>query len=69
MKVTFWGVRGSIPSPGPETVRYGGNTSCVSITTLEDDLLILDSGTGIVGLGRQILRGAFGRGQGKAAPL
>ena len=69
MKVTFWGVRGSIPSPGPETVRYGGNTSCVSITTLEDDLLILDSGTGIVGLGRQILRGAFGRGQGRAAML
>ncbi len=69
MKVTFWGVRGSIPSPGPETVRYGGNTSCVSIQTLEDDLLILDSGTGIVGLGKQLLRGAFARGQGKAAML
>ena len=31
MKIRFWGVRGSIPAPGPETIRYGGNTSCVSV--------------------------------------
>ena len=33
MKVSFWGVRGSIPAPGPETNRYGGNTSCVTVRT------------------------------------
>ncbi|MBU3990022.1 MAG: MBL fold metallo-hydrolase, partial [Gammaproteobacteria bacterium] len=31
MKVTMWGVRGSIPSPGPPTVRYGGNTTCIEV--------------------------------------
>jgi ribonuclease BN (tRNA processing enzyme) len=44
--VTFWGTRGSIPTPGPETTRYGGNTSCVTITD-GDALLILDAGSGI----------------------
>jgi len=51
MKVTFWGVRGSIPTPGPETVRVGGNTSCVEVCTPDDDLIILDAGTGIRPLG------------------
>lgn len=51
MEVTFWGVRGSIPTPGPETVRIGGNTSCVEIDTPDGDLLILDAGTGIRPLG------------------
>ena len=46
----FWGVRGSIPSPGPETVQYGGNTSCVELR-LGDELLILDAGSGIRRLG------------------
>jgi phosphoribosyl 1,2-cyclic phosphodiesterase len=69
VKVTFYGVRGAVPSPGPETVRYGGNTSCVAITTAEDDLMVLDSGTGIIGLGKVLLKTPFGRGQGKAAML
>lgn len=69
MKVTFHGVRGAIPSPGPETVRYGGNTSCVAVYTDEDRLMILDSGTGIIGLGRMLLQTPFGRGQGRAAML
>jgi ribonuclease Z len=51
MKVTFWGVRGSIPTPGPETVRVGGNTPCVEVRTPDGDLLILDAGTGIRLLG------------------
>ncbi|MBN1484249.1 MAG: MBL fold metallo-hydrolase [Chloroflexia bacterium] len=51
MKVTFWGVRGSIPAPGPETVKVGGNTSCTEIRTPDGDLLILDAGTGIRPLG------------------
>ncbi len=54
MTVRFWGVRGSIPSPGASTVRYGGNTSCVSIDPGADKLLILDSGTGIREMGKTI---------------
>jgi phosphoribosyl 1,2-cyclic phosphodiesterase len=53
--LTFWGVRGSIPACGPETVRYGGNTSCVSIE-IDDRLIILDAGTGIRKLGTHLLR-------------
>ena len=47
MKVKFWGVRGSIPSPGPATVRYGGNTTCIEIRTDQNELIIIDAGTGI----------------------
>ncbi|MBF0187357.1 MAG: MBL fold metallo-hydrolase [Magnetococcales bacterium] len=47
MKLTFRGVRGSIPAPGPKTVRYGGNTTCIEIRTDDNDLIILDAGTGI----------------------
>ncbi len=50
MIVTFWGVRGSVPVPGPSTVRYGGNTSCVSVEK-DGRLLIIDAGTGIRSLG------------------
>tara|TARA_Y100001968_G_scaffold256859_1_gene243344 strand:+ start:382 stop:1224 length:843 start_codon:yes stop_codon:yes gene_type:complete len=52
--VDFWGVRGSVPSPGPKTARYGGNTSCVSIT-YGNKILILDAGTGIRNLGTSII--------------
>ena len=51
MKVKLWGTRGSIPSPGPETIRYGGNTSCVGVTLSDGSLLALDAGTGIRSLG------------------
>lgn len=51
--VRFWGVRGSIPCPGPTTVRYGGNTSCLEIRC-GDHLLIFDGGTGIRELGAQL---------------
>jgi phosphoribosyl 1,2-cyclic phosphodiesterase len=47
MRVKVWGARGSIPSPGPETVRYGGNTSCVQATLSDGTHLVLDAGTGI----------------------
>ncbi len=69
MEVTFWGVRGSIPSPGPSTVRYGGNTPCVSVHLDSGELIILDCGTGARNLGISLLGGAFGRGQGTAAML
>ena len=51
--VRFWGVRGSIPVPGKETARYGGNTSCVEVRCGES-LFIIDAGTGIRELGRQL---------------
>lgn len=54
MKATLWGTRGSIATPGPETVRYGGNTSCVELRGHDGTLLILDAGTGIRRLGAQI---------------
>jgi phosphoribosyl 1,2-cyclic phosphodiesterase len=50
LTVKFWGVRGSIPSPGPATVRYGGNTPCISVS-LGGETLILDAGSGIRALG------------------
>ncbi len=55
MKVKFWGVRGSIPSPGPGTVRIGGNTSCVEVRA-DNQLLIFDCGTGARALGGSLLR-------------
>ena len=54
MKVKFWGVHGSIPVPGPNTLKYGGNTSCVEINN-EENTVIIDSGTGIRALGLDIV--------------
>lgn len=51
MKVTFWGTRGSLASPGPDTIRYGGNTSCISLEGGEGTVIALDAGTGIRNLG------------------
>jgi len=47
MKLTFWGTRGSLPSPGPENARYGGNTACVEVRGADGAMLVLDAGTGI----------------------
>lgn len=55
MKVRFWGVRGSIPVPGPRTVRYGGNTTCIEVRGDDDALIILDAGTGIFPLSQSLL--------------
>ena len=52
--VKFWGVRGSIPCPGAETVRYGGNTTCVEML-IGGERLVFDSGTGIRILGESLL--------------
>ena len=54
MKVNLWGTRGSLASPGPDTVRYGGNTSCVSIKGSDGSWLVLDAGTGIRKLGQSL---------------
>ena len=69
MRVTFWGVRGSIPAPGPETNRYGGNTSCVSVTTEAGELFIIDMGTGLMKLGQTLMGSEFGKGKGQATIL
>ena len=54
MLITFYGVLGSTPSPGPSTVKYGGNTSCVHIALDDHRDLILDAGTGLRLLGQQL---------------
>ncbi len=56
MLVTFYGVRGSIPSPGPTTVKYGGNTSCVHVRLRNGENVIFDAGTGIRRLGMNLAR-------------
>lgn len=53
--VTFWGVRGSVACPGPETLFYGGNTSCVEVRA-GATRLVLDAGTGLRGLGQRLMR-------------
>lgn len=58
--VRFWGVRGSIPVPGPDTVYYGGNTSCVEVRA-EGELIILDAGTGLRSLGHHLKREFAGK--------
>jgi phosphoribosyl 1,2-cyclic phosphodiesterase len=51
--VTYWGVRGSLPTPGPATVRYGGNSACVSVE-VDGVVLVFDAGTGIRALGKAL---------------
>lgn len=51
MRARIWGCRGSLATPGPDTVRYGGNTSCIELVLSDGSLLILDAGTGIRPLG------------------
>ncbi len=58
MQIQFWGTRGSLPKPGPTTLRYGGNTACVEVRTADGTLLILDCGTGAHGLGLALLERA-----------
>lgn len=53
-QIKFWGVRGSIPTPGPGTLRYGGNTSCLEVRC-GTDIIILDAGTGLRKLGQSLL--------------
>jgi len=55
-KITFWGVRGSLPTPELTKMKFGGETSCVEIRTAQNDLIILDMGTGIRNLGKVLLK-------------
>ena len=54
MKVRFWGTRGSIATPGPATVRYGGNTSCVEVRSSAGDIILIDCGTGAHAFGKAL---------------
>ena len=54
MKVRFWGVRGSTPTPQLENMRYGGNTSCVEVR-INDQIYIFDCGTGFRNLGKSLI--------------
>jgi len=55
MLVRFWGTRGSIATPGPATLRYGGNTSCVEVRSEAGDVILVDAGTGAHALGRALV--------------
>jgi phosphoribosyl 1,2-cyclic phosphodiesterase len=55
-EVTFWGTRGSIPTPGPRTARFGGNTPCLSLSRGNGHLVVLDAGTGLYDLGTDLMR-------------
>ena len=54
MRVKVWGARGAVPTPGPSTNRYGGNTSCLQVTLSDGRLLVLDAGSGIRNLGLRL---------------
>jgi phosphoribosyl 1,2-cyclic phosphodiesterase len=56
MEITFWGTRGSIAAPGPDTLMYGGNTTCVEVTLSSGRTVILDAGTGIRKLGDALIK-------------
>ena len=60
LHLRFWGTRGSVPTPGPYTVRYGGNTPCVEVRTGTGALVILDAGTGMRELGQSLVDSANG---------
>ena len=65
VEIKFWGVRGSIPSPGPETVKYGGNTVCLEFRFKINDhhrLIIIDAGSGIRNLGDVLAADHFANG-------
>lgn len=62
MIVKFWGVRGSIPVPGPDTVKYGGNTTCLEVRGNSGELLIIDAGSGIRVLGLDMMKRGFSEG-------
>ena len=60
MRIKFWGIRGSIPTPERRNSRYGGNTPCVEVRLDDGSLIILDCGTGLRPLGKSLVRSAAG---------
>ena len=68
MRVKFWGVRGSLPVPGPKTERYGGNTSCVEVRSAAGTRIIIDAGTGIRKLGKELMPRSSSAGRAPRPP-
>jgi len=58
VRIRFWGTRGSLATPGPTTLRYGGNTSCVEVRPADGTLIVLDCGTGAHRFGQALLASA-----------
>lgn len=56
MKIRIWGCRGSIPAPGPATLRYGGNSTCLEVRTAAGQILVIDAGSGLRNLGKELSR-------------
>src|SRR4030043_227805 len=56
MTIKFWGTRGSIPVPGNSTTKYGGNTPCIQVSNKSGEFIIIDAGTGIRELGKDIIK-------------
>jgi phosphoribosyl 1,2-cyclic phosphodiesterase len=56
MEVTIWGCRGSLPTPGKNTLRFGGNTTCLEVRLADGNVIVIDAGTGIRALGRKLMR-------------
>jgi phosphoribosyl 1,2-cyclic phosphodiesterase len=69
VKVRFWGVRGAFATPGREFLRYGGNTSAVEIRSNAGARLLLDLGTGVTELAKELMAGEYGRGGGSLPVL
>ena len=57
-RLKFWGVRGSIPTPGPANLAFGGNTPCIEVRLPDGEILITDGGTGVRQLGLDLVKGA-----------
>ena len=66
MRIKYYGTRGSIPTPGSTTIKYGGNTPCVTVKT-ETDLIILDGGSGLRQLGLDLMKRGFFEGKGRSS--
>lgn len=64
MKLRFWGVRGAFATPGPQYLRYGGNTSAIELRSDAGHRLLVDLGTGVTELAKELMAGEFGRGEG-----
>ena len=54
MEIRFWGTRGSIPAPGPQTLEFGGNTTCLEVVLDSGRRIVIDAGTGIRALGNHL---------------
>lgn len=69
MRLQFWGVRGYVPTPGAEYLRYGGNTCCVAVHGTGGELVVLDTGTGFCQLGDMLMEQEFRHGRGEVTLL